>query len=292
MRPPLAHLVQTDIIWESPAANLAQVDALLADAPVEPGDLVVLPEMFDTGFSLDIVKTADTAGRTMAYLTELASRLGVTVHGARTVFARDRRRGLNRAEIVGPDGSSLAAYDKIHPFSYGREQERFVGGTRVLTYRWAFSAAAGEGGRGTDGSAALPASRGEEALTVCPAICYDLRFPELFRTGLDLGAEAFVFGANWPEVRADHWRALSIARAIENQAFVLAANRTGQDPKLAYAGGTIGVDPRGNVLGELGREAGVLSVPVDPALVRGWRAEFPAWRDRAAVLRVVPSAIR
>jgi omega-amidase len=114
---------------------------------------------------------------------------------------------------------------------------------------------------------------------VCPAVCYDLRFPELFRIGLSKGAEAFAIGANWPEARQAHWRTLLIARAIENQAFVLGVNRTGSDPALRYAGGTIAVGPRGEVLGELEAEEGVLSTGVDVSEMRKWREVFPAWRD-------------
>jgi predicted amidohydrolase len=94
-----------------------------------------------------------------------------------------------------------------------------------------------------------------------------------------MGAECYAIGANWPRARQAHWRALLIARAIENQAFVLGVNRTGRDPTLEYAGGSIAIGPKGDVLGELGDEEAVLSVQVDPRQVREWRETFPAWRD-------------
>src|SRR5690606_23399722 len=131
---------------------------------------------------------------------------------------------------------------------------------------------------GTDSPQSAP-SPPPTTLTICPAICYDLRFPELFRIGLGMGAEAFCLGANWPQARQNHWRALAIARAIENQAFVFALNRTGADPHLQYGGGSIAVGPKGEILGELGDEEQVLSVEVDPEVVHAWRREFPAWRD-------------
>ena len=248
-----AHLVQLDIAWEDPERNYERVADLLDGAPVEPGDLVVLPEMFDTGFSFNIERTADS-GRTIAFLVELARDLKATVQGARTVMACHCARATNRATVIGPDGALLAEYSKIHPFSYGHEPERFDGGADVVTYRW-------------------------EGLVVCPAVCYDLRFPELFRRGLLRGAQAFAVGANWPEARHAHWRALLVARAIENQAFVLGVNRAGNDPNAAYAGGSIALAPRGEVLGELGPEPGVLSVEVDPGALRSWRETFPAWKD-------------
>jgi predicted amidohydrolase len=271
-----AHLVQLDIAWEHKAANFARVRNLLAATGVQPGDLIVLPEMFDTGFSFNLSKTNDADGRTLQYLVELARHLGATVHGSRTVIGPDGR-GRNRASVVGPAGEVLCEYDKIHPFTYGRESEFFSGGDRVCTYTWT---------RGTAGSVA---GAPEDRTTVCPAICYDLRFPELFRRGLQMGAEVFALGANWPSPRAPHRRALSIARAIENQAYVLCVNRAGRDPHLAYAGASLAIGPRGEVLAEAGEGECVLTVGIDLAALRAWRAEFPAWRDHRLLNATVRS---
>mgnify|MGYP001049822170 CR=1 FL=1 len=260
-----AHLVQFDIAWEDRHENFRRVRGLLERARVERGDLVVLPEMFDTGFSFNLDRTADRDGATLAFVRELARELGATVHGGRSVVGPGGR-GLNRATIAGPDGELLVEYDKIHPFSYGKESEFFTGGSRVVTYTWMRAAGSSVAG-------------GDERVTVCPAVCYDLRFPELFRAGLLAGAEAYALGANWPASRASHWRALLIARAIENQAFVFGVNRCGNDPHLSYAGGSIAVGPKGEVLGELGAEERVLSVEVDMRTLREWREVFPAWRD-------------
>lgn len=270
-----AHLVQLDIAWEDRAENVRRVQALLRDRRIAPGDLIVLPEMFDTGFSMNIETTCDREGQTLAALTALARAHRAYVHGARTVRTGDRAE--NRATIVAPDGSVLLEYAKVHPFSYAGEHRYFASGRHVATWRWAV---------------------GDESLTVCPAVCYDLRFPELFRLGLLAGAELFVIGANWPAPRAFAWRTLLLARAIENQAFVLGVNRTGRDPHAHYTGGSLAVDPRGQVLGEMDQAPGVLSVSLDPAAVRTWREEFPAIRDirlisadaSATVLRVLPAA--
>jgi predicted amidohydrolase len=252
-----AHLVQLDIAWEDRDANIAAVDRLLNDATIEPGDLVVLPELFDSGFSLNIEATSDADQVTADAVSRLAQRYKVTMHGSRTILGPDNK-GRNQAHIVGPDGGVLVGYEKIHPFSFGREPERFTGGDSVTTYQW---------------------SAGTTSLRVCPAVCYDLRFPELFRAGLALGAQCFVLGANWPSERAAHWRALLIARAIENQAFVLGVNRAGSDPHLAYAGGSMAIGPMGDILLEMGEAEGVGSVTIDPGLVRAWREKFPAWKD-------------
>ena len=259
-----AHLLQMNIAWEDRHENFRIVRRLLESATPEPGDLIVLPELFDSGFSLNTAKTHDASGETLTFLQRLATELHCTVHGSRTVPGDpaapdpESRKATNRATIIGPTGLILTEYAKIHPFSFGREPESFRGGETVHTYPWE--------------------SAGHR-LTVCPAVCYDLRFPELFRQGLALGADAFVLGANWPAARQTHWRALAIARAIENQSFVLAVNRTGSDPHLAYAGGTIAVGPKGDIIGELTEQEAVLTVNLDPADTASWRAEFGAWRD-------------
>jgi len=256
-----AHLIQMDIAWEDKQANYDKAERLIARAGPTPGDFILLPEMFDTGFSFNVERTADADLATLRYLTQLAQDLEVYVQGARTVL--ESGRAENRATVIAPDGEILADYTKIHPFSLGKEHERFPGGREVVTYPWRTSALQGP----------------VQTLTVCPAICYDLRFPELFRVGLQRGADVFALGANWPQSRAHHWRSLLVARAIENQAFVLGVNRTGNDPNLVYAGGSIALNPRGEVLGELGPEEAPLSVEIDPREVRAWREKFPAWKD-------------
>lgn len=273
-----AHLVQLDIAWEDRPANYQKTTALLRSVRVKPGDLVVLPEMFDTGFSFDLPKTNDADGRTLRYLQELSRELAATVQGARTVIGPDGR-GRNRATVCGPTGQVLVEYDKVHPFSYGRESEFFSGGDRVVTYTWTPSAAASVAAQ----SNLETPDNGEDVTTVCPAICYDLRFPELFRRGMRAGAEVFAVGANWPVTRAAHRRTLTIARAIENQAFVLGVNRAGSDPHLDYRGGSLAVGPMGDILGELGEDEGVLSVEIDLSVLRGWRAKFPAWKDHRLI---------
>lgn len=256
-----AHLVQLNITWEDKPANYRRVERLLSQAQISEGDLIVLPEMFDTGFSLNTDVTADRDGATLRFLAELAEDLNCFVHGARTVHDCHCAKALNRATIVGPRGDLLAEYDKIHPFSYGREPDKFDGGSQIVVYDWA----------------SPNAPRGP--LRVCPSICYDLRFPELFRLGLLRGAQVFVIGANWPEARAAHWSALLVARAIENQAFVLGVNRVGADPNLRYRGGSAAIGPRGEVLAQAGEDETVLSVEIDPGTMHAWREQFPAWRD-------------
>ncbi|MBX3353669.1 MAG: hypothetical protein KF684_12120 [Phycisphaeraceae bacterium] len=257
------HLVQLDIAWEDKDASRARAERLLDGAPVEPGDLVVLPEMCETGFSMNTERTADRDGSSARWLASLATRHRAWVIGGITVDApNDRAR--NRALAIDPDGVIVERYDKIHPFSFGKEAESFEGGTRVARFEW----------KGAH----------DDGLVVCPVVCYDLRFPELFRAGRAMGAECFVVIANWPAERAEHWRALLRARAIENQAFVVGVNRAGDDPYLAYAGGSVVFGPRGETLVDAGTDAGVASAALDPGAARAWRSSFRAWEDAKVAL--------
>jgi omega-amidase len=254
---PHVHLVQLDIAWEAPERNCTRVMDLLSGTRPQPGDLVLLPEMFDTGFSVNIPRTADN-GQTLAFLQSLVSKFAVLVQGGRTVLTASGPQ--NVMTILGPSTEHPAEYAKVHPF--GKEVGIMVPGCDVVLYDWP--------GAG---------------LRIAPAICYDLRFPELFRAALSRGAQAYAIGACWPAIRHNHWRALLCARAIENQAFVFACNRVGCDPPppagpgLTYAGGSLVIGPRGEILGELASAEGVLSVEIDPSLLHRWRAEFPAWRE-------------
>jgi predicted amidohydrolase len=265
-----AHLLQMDLVWEDRDANFRKVIAMLDDTEVARGDLVVLPELFDSGFSLSVDRTADAPpvgeGETRGFLSTLARERGLMIHGSWTGLAPDGERGLNIAALFGTDGSESYRYAKIHPFTFGREGERFDGGGEVVCVD-------------------LQDAGASQSLKTTPAVCYDLRFPELFRRGLDLGAELFIIGANWPRARQAHWRALNIARAIESQAWVLCVNRVGSDPHLDYAGGSMVIDPQGQVLAEAGERECVLSAAVSRGAVEEWRSIFPAWRDRAEVLR-------
>jgi len=268
-------LVQHDIDWEDKPANHARVRRLLDEtaagiastvdtsssaAPLS-GSLVVLPELFDTGFSMDLDRVVDA--QTSAWSSETAKSFGISLFAGSAERGADGR-GRNAVTLFGPDGSARGTFRKIHPFSHGRESDYYGGGDRLLV--------ASIGG-----------------VVVAPMICYDLRFPELWRLAAMAGAEVFVIGANWPAARQSHWRSLCIARAIENQAYVVAVNRVGSDPKIEYVGGSIVVDPHGTIVGEAGDEETVLTVDLDLQVLRDWRNEFPALDDlRAQLLGSLP----
>jgi omega-amidase len=250
----LVHLVQFDIVWEDKQANHARVLELIKDSRTNPGDLIVLPELFDVGFTLNTDIAIDSENTTYSFLQTLSDSTGCTVHGSRALQSSNSTKAINCATITTPGlNEPLCEYSKIHPFSHGRESESYIGGQDIQTYQW---------------------QQPGESIQVCPAICYDLRFPELFRLGVKKGAQAFVLGANWPSPRIHHWRALSIARAIENQSYMIAVNRTGNDPHLPYPGSSLVVSPSGEVLGELNDEEAVLSVEILPQSVTQLRSSF------------------
>lgn len=250
------HLVQFDIVWEDPPANRARIAALLERAPIGAGDLVVLPEMALTGFSLDVARTAADAGAAEAFLVELTERHGCTVVGG--LVASLGGRASNQALAVGPDGAILARYAKLQPFTFGGEAEAHAAGETIEGFRWA-------------------------GLRVAPFICYDLRFPEHFRAAAAEGAEMFVVIANWPVRRIDHWLTLLRARAIENQAAVVGVNRCGTDPRFTYNGRSVVVSPHGHVVADAGERERVLTAAIDADEIRSWRREFPALRDIRAL---------
>jgi omega-amidase len=241
-------------VWEDKVANHVKVRDLVAAAKLPKGALVLLPEMFATGFSMNVTGIAEApGGRTEAFFASLAMEQGVYVAGGVVVRAPDGR-GLNQSLTVGPDGAVVARYSKIHPFSYAGETNHYAPGTETLTYSW--------GGA-----------------SVSPFVCYDLRFPEIFRNAAKKGAQVLTVIANWPEPRESHWLALLKARAIENQAFVIGVNRCGRDPKLAYSGRGQIIDPRGNILADGGTAEGVFGAELDLASLLAYRKDFPALQD-------------
>ncbi len=244
------HCVQYDIVWEDKPANHALVEGLIATSDVRPGDVVVLPELGDVGFSLALDRIVDE--QSSKWACTLAGALGCWVlHGW-----PERRGdgGRNVAGLASPDGRLMGTAEKLHPFTGGQEQRAYKGGVAATVFDL-------------------------DGVGFCPLICYDLRFPESFRAASAAGAEVFAVIANWPRVRLQHWRTLSMARAIENQAAVIACNRTGRDPHMTYGGGSLIIDHQGEVLVEAGDTPLVISAEIDIKALRAWRSTFPALAD-------------
>lgn len=246
--------VQLDTVWEDKEANQAKLAALLAASSPAPGTLVVLPEMWATGFSMDVAAITETSDvETEAFLSVQARQYGIGLLGGVVTTGADGL-GRNEAVLFGVDGEEAARYAKMHPFSYGKETRHYGRGSDIAVFEW-------------------------QGFRVAPFICYDLRFPEVFRQAARLGAEVFCVIANWPEARVDHWMTLLKARAIENQAYVVGVNRCGDDPSLPYSGRSLIFGPRGEALADGGTGEGTLSARLDREALAAYRREFPALDD-------------
>lgn len=252
---PKLYALQLDLAWEDRAANLGAAKAEIARAAPAPGSLIVLPEMFDVGYTMNAaVATDEPAGQTRAFLAATARQYDSHVIGG-CVANDPAGRPANHAFAYAPDGTQVAAYRKVHPFTPAGEGAAYARGDAPLVFDW-------------------------NGLKVAPLVCYDLRFPELFRAALDLGAELFVVIASWPAVRVEAWSILARARAIENLAYVAALNRVGRDPNCVYPGRSAILGPKGEVLAEADDQPTTLVAEIDPDVVRNWRRDYPALRDR------------
>ena len=248
--------VQHDVVRGNRGANFDTVRRLLTAGDTPPGSLILLPEMFSTGYSMEVGEVAETKKReTEKFLSTLAWEYQSHVVGG--VVNRDASSGKGRNELAvfDPAGRPLALYQKIHTFTYGGESDHYLAGEGLVYFDW-------------------------DRFRVCPLLCYDLRFPELFREAVAAGATLFTVSANWPIERIAHWETLLAARAIENQSFVVGVNRIGSDPQMHYGGSSRILDHQGAVLAAAGDGETVLSEALDYPAMKAWREEFPALRDR------------
>jgi predicted amidohydrolase len=247
-------LVQHDIVWEDPTANFARLAPMVARAAGEGARLVVLAEMCTTGFSMATDRIAEaTDGPSTRFLAEQAAAHDVWLCGSLPICEHVDALPFNRLVLASPDGA-LHHYDKIHPFSYAREQEHFAAGSERVTIT-------------------------VEDLRVSPFVCYDLRFADEM-WALAPSTDCYLVVANWPSARREHWCTLLRARAIENQAFVAGVNRVGSGGKLAYAGDSMLVDPFGEVVTAAEDAETVLVVDVTPERVAEVRSSYPFLADR------------
>ena len=253
-----ASLLQIDVNeGESVESRRRRVASLVREQT--GADLVVLPELWTTGaFAYEVFaqEAEPLEGPTYEAMAKAASDAGVWLH-AGSIPERDPDGPLyNTSLLFSPSGDLAAAYRKIHRFGFDKgEAVLMAAGRDLVTVR-------------------LPDT------TLGVATCYDLRFPELFRSLVDAGAETLVVPAGWPERRRAHWTLLARARAVENQAFVLACGTAGSHAGVPQAGHSIVVDPWGEVLAEAGAGEEILTVDIDPAKVATTREQFPALKDR------------
>lgn len=245
-------LCQQPLVWQDPDANRKRFESLLEPLAGRT-DLIVLPETFTTGFTMEVQRVAEpVAGPTAAWLRGLAHRLGAAVTGS--VITAQGGRHYNRLLWAQPDGG-LRQYDKRHLFRMGGEHEHFAPGRAAWTVEW-------------------------RGFKVCPLVCYDLRFPVFSRRRPDLEYDLLLYVANWPAARSYAWRQLLVARAIENQAFVAGVNRVGEDGNgIGHQGDSRLCDFLGQPLADLGAAPAVHTAELDLQPLRAFRERFPAQLD-------------
>ena len=251
MRDLKVSLLQTELRWHDPAANRAHFDGLIdALAPDEP-DLVVLPEMFTTGFTMEPAAVAETmSGETVAWLALVARDYGITLCGSLVV--EDGGRYYNRLVWMPPDGKP-GWYDKRHLFRMAGEHEHYSAGTRRRVFEL-------------------------HEWRVCPLVCYDLRFPAWSRGRDEFDLQLFV--ANWPAARRSAWRTLLPARAVENLCYAVGVNRVGTDGNdIRYAGDSGAWDYLGSTLVDCGDEPTAVTITLAAAPLERYRRKFPAHLD-------------
>ena len=250
-------LLQTDIVWDDIIANTRKLDDLTGRPEVAGSSLIVLPEMWATGFNVHpTAELADRCEAALNWMAVTAERLGAAVAGS--LVAQDGDGFRNRFYLVRPDGST-DYYDKRHLFTYGGEDQTYVRGERRVV---------------------VPLDEWKVLLQTC----YDLRFPAFSRNrtatgGLGADYDLLLYVASWPESRQTAWQTLLRARAIENQCYVCGVNRTGSDPQCRYAGGSAIIDAKGRTLGELQAEEGILTAELDANSLATFRRKFPVLHD-------------
>jgi len=245
-------LIQTGLVWHDAAANRVAFDGLLAPLAGRT-DIVVLPEMFTSGFTMEPAAVAEPpAGETATWLAEQAARLDAAVTGS--IVGTEHGRYVNRLLWMTPDGAA-AQYDKRHLFRMAREFQHYAAGSRRLVVDW-------------------------RGWRICPLVCYDLRFPVWSRNLARDRYDLLVYVANWPAARRSAWRALLPARAIENLAYCVGVNRVGADPAgIEYAGESAAYDYLGKSLVDCGGEMRVETVTLGRRALDAYREKFPAHLD-------------
>jgi len=242
--------IQAALVWEDVAANLNAFGERISDIGDSP-DLIILPEMFTTGFSMNSSTLAEKMnGKSISWMAEQASSTNAVITGS--LIIEENGNYYNRLIWMRPDGT-FSHYDKRHLFRMMQEDQSYAAGKKKLfvnLHGWA----------------------------ICPLICYDLRFPVWSRNRGDY--DVLLYVANWPKSRRDAWRTLLQARAHENQAYVIGLNRVGMDiNEVAFAGDSVMIDPKGSEIDEAGVEEKTLQASLNHLTLQDFRAKFPSALD-------------
>jgi predicted amidohydrolase len=252
-------LVQTSLHWEQPEANMAMLEEKVSRL-TGAADVIVLPEMFTTGFSMNAATLAEPMHyRAHRWMKQVADRTGALVLGSFITRDRESAHFYNRLMWMEP-GGEFKTYDKRHLFRMAEEEKTYTAGDSRLVAEW-------------------------KGWKICPLICYDLRFPVWSRNSWlpaegRMAFDLLVYVANWPKPRSIAWSTLLRARAIENLCYCAGVNRVGSDGKgIEYEGLSAAVDPKGVTLASADDREEVVTVRLSGARLLEYREKFPAWRD-------------
>jgi len=245
------HAIQHDVVPNNTKATEARIETLIQKSNIGDGDYIVLPEMTTTGFSIDIDVVSQ--GNSVAWGCELAKQHGAWVQVGWA--NRCGKRAKNCVSVCSPDGENIATYEKVFTCNpFGEDQIIDTGHELVIIEI--------------------------EGRQICPLICYDLRFPELWRLATLAGADIFTNSANWPLKRIHSWTSLLVARAIENQAQVIGANRVGEDDVARWGGSSIAISEEGTILASADEDSETcISATFDREESESWRNDFPTLQD-------------
>lgn len=246
-------IVQSNIIFENKKYNIERAYEFIARASDEGVDIILFPEMSFTGFSMNVFLTGETDGYTVGLMCNAAKKYNIAI-GFGYVRLFDGK-GENRYCITDSSGKVLSDYTKIHSFAIGGERADFCSGN------------------------SLPDTASVCGVNISPFICYDLRFPEIFRAVTDR-TDIITVAANWPAARREHWKTLLRARAIENQAYIIGINCVGTQDGIRYSGDSAVIDPLGNTLAESRPYSEELIFCDIPDNVSQLRNDFPALESR------------
>ncbi|MFD2597825.1 amidohydrolase [Sphingobacterium corticis] len=243
---------QAYLFWENVEKNLQNLSLRLS-ALREKTDLIILPEMFNTGFTMNVEQCAETmSGPTMHWMFDLSKKFDCVVAGS--LIIEEEGKYFNRFVWMSPDGT-FVHYDKRHLFGMAKEDELFSPGTSRVVLNI-------------------------KGWRICPMVCYDLRFPVWSRNENN-AYDLLVYTANWPDKRSAHWRALIPARAIENQAFVIGVNRVGHDGnEVYYSGGSMCISPAGDVVYYKPEDEDLYTFTLNPKDLIETREKLPFLKDQ------------
>jgi omega-amidase len=241
-------LIQTDLVWENPQANLQNFEEKINSDNSNP-DLIILPEMFNSGFSMHFSETHPS--KSLAWLSKVSSARQTAIYGSLAIA--ENGKNYNRGCFVKPNGEEHF-YDKKHLFKYGKEHETYTAGTEIITIE-------------------------HKNWRIRPLICYDLRFPVWSRNTAPF-YDLLIYVASWPMARIEAWRTLLKARAIENQCYVVGVNRIGTDGNnLIYNGQSLVIDFTGKILCDAEEKDTIISTELSFENLQNFRTRFPFLSD-------------